>query len=187
MWRKEAIPQEFKDASIIHVSKRKGNPQICGNHRGITLLSISGKLPGKLLLNRLNVHLDQTGLFSEKKKQCGFRKDRGDNRHDLHSKTASEEMPGPESRLVDFQLGVKLDSISLPDICMESSECHTGSCNSGSDLIINVHCSGKRASQAGEFINNFQFLSIAHCTGFQVLIGVQHLPFCADCEIIVIT
>ena len=30
--------------------------------------------------------------------------------------------------LVDFQLGVKLDSISLPDICTESSECHTGFC-----------------------------------------------------------
>ena len=27
MWRKEAIPQEFKDATIIHLFKRKGNPQ----------------------------------------------------------------------------------------------------------------------------------------------------------------
>ena len=26
MWRKEAIPQEFKDASIIHLFKLKGNP-----------------------------------------------------------------------------------------------------------------------------------------------------------------
>ena len=26
MWRKEAIPQDSKDASIIHVYKRKGNP-----------------------------------------------------------------------------------------------------------------------------------------------------------------
>ena len=57
-------------------------------------------------------------------------------------------------------VGVKLDSISLPDICTESSECHTGFCNSGSDLIINVHCSVHGASHVGEFINNFQFLSI---------------------------
>ena len=35
MWRKEAIPQEFKDASIIHVYKREGNPQVCDNHRGV--------------------------------------------------------------------------------------------------------------------------------------------------------
>ena len=38
MWRKEAIPQEFKDASIIHLFKQKGNPQLCDNHRGISLL-----------------------------------------------------------------------------------------------------------------------------------------------------
>ena len=61
--------------------------------------------------------------------------------------------------LVDF-LGVRLDSISLPDICTESFECHTGFCNSDSDLIINVHCAGECASQVDQFINNFQFLSI---------------------------
>ena len=75
MWRKEAIPQEFKDASIIHLYKRKGNPQVCDNHRGISLLSIAGKILAKILLNRLNAHLDQTGLIPES--QCGFRKDRG--------------------------------------------------------------------------------------------------------------
>ena len=36
MWRKDAISQEFKDASIIHLFKRKGTPQLCDNHRGIT-------------------------------------------------------------------------------------------------------------------------------------------------------
>ena len=36
MWRKEAIPQEFKDATVIHLFKRKGNPQVCDNHRGIS-------------------------------------------------------------------------------------------------------------------------------------------------------
>ena len=75
MWRKEAIPEEFKDASIIHLYKRKGNPQVCDNHRGISLLSIAGKILAKILLNRLNAHLDQTGLIPES--QCGFRKDRG--------------------------------------------------------------------------------------------------------------
>ena len=32
MWRKEDIPQEFKDVTIIHLFKRKGNPQVCDNH-----------------------------------------------------------------------------------------------------------------------------------------------------------
>ena len=44
MWRKEAIPQDFKDASIIHLYKRIGNPQVCDIHRGISLLSIAGKI-----------------------------------------------------------------------------------------------------------------------------------------------
>ena len=39
-WRKEAIPQEFKDASVIHLFKKKRNPQLCDKHRGISLLSI---------------------------------------------------------------------------------------------------------------------------------------------------
>ena len=67
------------------------------------------------------------------------------------------------------KLGVKLDSISLPDICTESSVCHTGFCNSGSDLIINVHCSGKSASQVGVIINNFQFLFI-HSDGWFIVL-----------------
>ena len=75
MWRKEAIPQEFKDATIIHLLKRKGNPQVCDNHRGISLLSIAGKILARVLLNRLNEHLEQSGLLPES--QCGFRKDRG--------------------------------------------------------------------------------------------------------------
>ena len=65
MWRKVAIPQDFKDASIIHLYKRKGNRQVCDNHRGISLLSIAGKILAKILLNRLNAHLDQAGLIPE--------------------------------------------------------------------------------------------------------------------------
>ena len=40
MWRKKATPQDFKNASIIHlVYKRKGNPQVCDNYRGISLIN----------------------------------------------------------------------------------------------------------------------------------------------------
>ena len=60
---------------MIHLYKRKGNPQVCDNHRGISLLSIAGKILAKILLNRLNAHLEQAGLIPES--QCGFRKDRG--------------------------------------------------------------------------------------------------------------
>ena len=37
IWEKEQLPQDFKDATIIHLYKRKGNRQAYDNHRGISL------------------------------------------------------------------------------------------------------------------------------------------------------
>ena len=74
MWRQEAIPQEFKDASIVHLYKRKGNRQSCDNHRGISLLVIAGKILARVLLNRLILHMEDGHLPES---QCGFRKGRG--------------------------------------------------------------------------------------------------------------
>ena len=48
---------------------------MCDNHHGICLLSVAGKVLARVLLNRLNEHLVQSGLLPES--QCGFRKDRG--------------------------------------------------------------------------------------------------------------
>ena len=59
MWNQERIPQELKDASIIHLYKKKGNRQSCDNHRGISLLSIAGKILARVLLNRLQKHLEE--------------------------------------------------------------------------------------------------------------------------------
>nr|VZI20178.1 unnamed protein product [Spirometra erinaceieuropaei] len=74
MWRQGEVPHDFKDATIVHLYKRKGNRQVCDNHRGISLLNIAGKIFARILLNRLNNHLEQ-GLLSEI--QCGFRRHRG--------------------------------------------------------------------------------------------------------------
>ena len=76
MWReKKTIPQEFKDGTVIYLFKRKGNPQVCDNHRDISLLSVAGKILARVLLNRLNEHLEQSRLLPES--LCGFRKERG--------------------------------------------------------------------------------------------------------------
>lgn len=74
IWQQECVPQDLKDASIVHLYKRKGNRQDCNNHRGISLLSIAGKILARILLNRLMSHLEN-GLLPES--QCGFRKERG--------------------------------------------------------------------------------------------------------------
>nr|VZI29429.1 unnamed protein product [Spirometra erinaceieuropaei] len=71
MWRQGEVPQDFKDATMVHLYKRKGNRQVCENHRGISLLNMAGKIFARILLNRLNNHLEQ-GLLPES--QCGFRR-----------------------------------------------------------------------------------------------------------------
>ena len=72
IWKEGQVPQQFKDASIVHIYKRKGNRQSCDNHRGISLLSIAGKILARVLLNRLTQHLEQNpSLLPES--QCGFR------------------------------------------------------------------------------------------------------------------
>ncbi|BHF79661.1 hypothetical protein SprV_0702278300 [Sparganum proliferum] len=74
MWRQGEVPQDFKDATIVHLYKRKGNSQVCDNHRDTSLLNIAGKIFARILLNRLNNQLEH-GLLPETK--CGFRRHRG--------------------------------------------------------------------------------------------------------------
>ncbi|BHF65723.1 hypothetical protein SprV_0200873600 [Sparganum proliferum] len=74
MWRQEKVPQDFKDATIVHLYKRKGNRQLRYNHRGTSLLNIAGKIFACIFLNRLNNHLEQSLLLES---QCGFRRQCG--------------------------------------------------------------------------------------------------------------
>ena len=73
VWAAGSVPQDFKDAVIVYAYKRKGNRNSCDNYRGISLLSIAGKMLARLLLNRLLSHIDE--LLPES--QCGFRAGRG--------------------------------------------------------------------------------------------------------------
>ena len=75
IWDKESVPQDFKDALIVHIFKRKGARTCCDDHRGISLLSIAGKILACVLLNRLSAHVDLHEVLPES--QCGFRAGRG--------------------------------------------------------------------------------------------------------------
>ena len=85
MWNNDEIPQSFKDPSITHLYKNKGDRRRCDNHRGISLLEIAGKILARICLNRLQTHLEnaaedtppdlQPSLLPES--QCGFRQGRG--------------------------------------------------------------------------------------------------------------
>ena len=85
VWTQEKLPQEYKNPSKTHLYKNKGDRQVCDNHRGISLLAIAGKVLARVLLNRLQTHLEgatqdpppdkQPSLLPET--QCGFRQGRG--------------------------------------------------------------------------------------------------------------
>ena len=73
-WEQGKLPQDLRDAVIITLYKNKGEKSDCSNYRGITLLSIAGKILARVLLNRLvpavaELHLPES--------QCGFRSNRG--------------------------------------------------------------------------------------------------------------
>ena len=72
--RKGQVPQDLKDASIIDLYKRKENRQQCDNHRGISLLSIAGKILARVILNRITNGITNI-VYPES--QCGFCSGRG--------------------------------------------------------------------------------------------------------------
>ena len=55
-WEVGSVLQAWKDASIVTIHK-KGDRTDYGNYRGISLLSIAGKIFAKFLLNRLSTHI----------------------------------------------------------------------------------------------------------------------------------
>ena len=75
IWEEGEVPQDFKDADIVHLYKNKGDCKCCDNHRGISLLNIAGKIFARLMLNRLFKHTVSIGIIPES--QCGFYPGRG--------------------------------------------------------------------------------------------------------------
>lgn len=72
VWRGIEVPKDWRDAIIIHLYKGKVTRKLCGNSRGITLLSVAGKiLAFVLILNQSIVD----NILPES--QCGFCPHRG--------------------------------------------------------------------------------------------------------------
>ena len=69
IWEEEKKPDDFCDALIVSLYKNKGSKSDCRNYRGISLLSITGKIFARVILNRL-VTVSEQNLS---KVQCGFR------------------------------------------------------------------------------------------------------------------
>ena len=68
-WREGDVAQDVRDANIVTLYKNKGDRSDCNNYyRGISLLSIVGKLFARITLKRLQVLAERV----YPKSQCGF-------------------------------------------------------------------------------------------------------------------
>jgi len=70
-WVMGKVPQDWQDACIVPLFKGKGDKFECGSYRGISLLSIVGKVYGRILLNKIGIN---ERICEE---QGGFREGRG--------------------------------------------------------------------------------------------------------------
>ena len=70
IWQEGEAVQDFRDVTIVHLYKNKGDRSCCDNHRGISLLCVAGKILMRLILNRLSKHTANIGLIPES--QSGF-------------------------------------------------------------------------------------------------------------------
>ena len=52
-WQEGSVPQDTRDAKIITLYKNKGERSDCNNYRGISLLSVDGKVFARVILIRL--------------------------------------------------------------------------------------------------------------------------------------
>ena len=68
-WQEGAVPQDMRDAKIITFFKNKGERSDCSNYRGISLLSVIGKVFAKVILIRLQKLAER--VYPES--QSGFR------------------------------------------------------------------------------------------------------------------
>ena len=72
IWNSEEIPNDWQKGMIVRIPK-KGDLSLCDNWRGITLISVPGKVFCKILLIRIDEEIDS----KLREEQAGFRKGRG--------------------------------------------------------------------------------------------------------------
>ena len=71
VWEQEQVPNDWKKGHMVKLPK-KGDMSSCNNWRGIMLLSITGKVLTRIILERLKTALEKK-LRDE---HAGFRQDR---------------------------------------------------------------------------------------------------------------
>lgn len=71
IWKSKQVPQDWKNSVVIPIFKKRDKTE-CTNYRGISLLSVPGKILSRILYNRMAV----LGDIFLRDGQCGFQKKR---------------------------------------------------------------------------------------------------------------
>ena len=71
-WKSGTVPKEWQTGVVVPLFK-KGDQRVCANYRGITLLSLPGKVYSKVLERRVRPIVEP----QVEEEQCGFRPGRG--------------------------------------------------------------------------------------------------------------
>ena len=94
-WKQREVPDEWRKAVIVPLHKGKGSKNECNNYRGISLLSVPGKVYGRILTERL-MEATEAKVSEE---QGGFRKGRGCVDQVFAIKMIVEEYLGKDKKL----------------------------------------------------------------------------------------
>ncbi len=73
VWEQNKVPEDWRKAIILPLYKGKGKREECNNYRGISLLSVPGKIYGRILNERMMKIMDKRMGDEE----GGFRKGKG--------------------------------------------------------------------------------------------------------------
>ena len=93
-WTEGGVPQSMRDTKITTLYKGKGDRSDCNNYRGISLLSIVGKVYARIILTRLQTLAER--VYPES--QCWFRAERSTidmifSLRQLQEKAREKQMP----------------------------------------------------------------------------------------------
>ena len=83
-WKEGTVPQDVRYANIVTLYKNKGDRSDCNNYRGISLLSVVGKVFARVVLTKLQMLAERTLPESQNEKIH--------NIHDILCSTVAREL-----------------------------------------------------------------------------------------------
>ena len=110
VWSTGVIPTDWKQGIVVPIWKGKGDVRECNNYRGVTLLSVPGKVFARVILNRVRQQL----LKHQRPEQSGFTPKRSTVDRILGLRVLTERLREFDKKLLAAYIDFKkaFDSVS---------------------------------------------------------------------------